>query len=191
MLVRGGRARFSWQKHLKLFSKPQIHRVSPEVFGKANTENDKLIGCTHLAISGLEVRWWRFFPTNALWGVLGFWRKCRYFTSKCSQIVRKWFYEATKTLSERWRSQLLVREISSGNTLEISTTWAQHVNYVDRGPNAKQQQHSQIVYCAQVVEISGVLPMEISWIKTGSWKIGSSLKWVPSKPLKASIANLS
>ena len=79
-------------------------------------------------ISGTKVEWQRFSGKIATWAPERFPQKYRYFTSKCSQNVRKWSYDATKILSDRWRFQLLNGEISSGNTFEISTMWEQKVN---------------------------------------------------------------
>ena len=38
------------------------------MLGEATTENGKLIGCTHLHLSGPKVGQPRFLPTFALWG---------------------------------------------------------------------------------------------------------------------------
>ena len=79
-------------------------------------------------ISGHKVEWLQFLPQIALWVPERFPRKYRYFASKCSQIVRKWSYDATKMFSDSWRFQLWNTEISIGNTFEISTIWSQNVN---------------------------------------------------------------
>ena len=98
------------------------------MYGLSPTGGGGLIRLTRAAISGPKVRRWPFLPHIALWALERFPRKYRYFASKCSQMVRKLSYDATKIFSDSWTFQLSNWEISIGNTFEISTTWEQKVN---------------------------------------------------------------